>query len=70
MLVHCDGEVFDKFLESFIGFAQCAIEPTKYLHHPVIGSKDQKSKKYVSNLKRKRKIVLISAEIQVALKHG
>ena len=42
-----DGEEFDTFLESFIGFAQCDIEPTKYLHHPIIGSKDQKSKKYV-----------------------
>ena len=24
-------------LKTFIGFVQCDIEPTKYLHHPIIG---------------------------------
>jgi hypothetical protein len=65
-----DGEDFEAFLKSFIGFVQCDIEPSKYLHHPVIGSKDPKSGKYVFDLKPKRRIILTSAEIQVALIHG
>ena len=68
--VFADGEEFEPFLESFIGFVQCDIEPSTYLYHPIIGSKDEKSKKYVFDLKPKKKIILTSAEIQVALKYG
>ena len=55
---------------SFIGFVQCDIEPSTNLHHPIIGSKDENSQKYVFDLKRKKKIILTSAEIQVALNYG
>ena len=53
-----------------MGFVQCDIEPSTYLHHPIIGSKDEKSKMHQFYLKRKKKIILTSAEVQVALKHG
>ena len=65
-----EKEEFEPFLVSFIGFVQCDIEPSTNLHHPIIGSKDEKSQKYVFDLKRKKKIILTSAEIQVALNYS
>ncbi|KAI8903035.1 DNA polymerase type B, organellar and viral-domain-containing protein [Gorgonomyces haynaldii] len=58
------------FLRSFIGFAECNIEPIRYLHHPVIGGQDPETHKYVFDLRPKKRIVLTSAEIQVALENG
>lgn len=58
------------YLESFMGFAECDIEPTKYLHHPIIGKTDPKSGKYAFSLNELEKTTITSVELQMALKHG
>ena len=65
-----DDQVDLSFLKSFIGFAECDIHPTKYLHHPVIGCMDQITGKYVFDLRPKNRIILTSIEIQTAIEKG
>ena len=56
-----------KFLKTFIGIIECDIQPTRYLHHPVIGCFE--NGKYVFDLKPKTKITITSAELQKALEY-
>jgi hypothetical protein len=58
-----------QFLKLFIGFAECDIEPTCYLHHPIVGGLGSNGK-YVFDLLPKKKIILTSIEIQKAISHG
>ena len=58
-------DAFDiEFLKTFIGIIECDIQPTRYLHHPLIGC--FKNGKYVFDLKPKTKITITSAELQKA----
>lgn len=58
------------FLKSCIGIVECDIQPTRYLHHPIIGGKDPITHKYVFDLNPKKRIIITSVELQLALQHG
>lgn len=57
-------------LLNLFGFVCCDIEPTKYLHHPVIVELDVETGRLLADLKPKTQIVIPSPELHLALKNG
>ncbi|KAI3662109.1 hypothetical protein MP638_005557 [Amoeboaphelidium occidentale] len=60
----------ERFLKKFIGFIKCDVKPAKYLHHPIVGTVDEKSKKYLFTMNELKQVTITSLELQVALKNG
>jgi len=55
-------------LQDFFGFLECDIEPTRYLHHPVIV--EIKNGLLIADLTKKVKITIASPELHAALSQG
>lgn len=57
-------------LLDFFGFVCCDIEPTKYLHHPVIVDLNEETGRLISDLLPKKEKVLASPELHLAIQQG
>lgn len=53
-------------LHSFFGFIECDIEPTEYLHHPLLC--EYRDKKLMAHLHPLKKVVITSVELQTCLR--
>lgn len=58
----------ERLLMTFFGFIECDIRPTRYLHHPLLC--DYQDKKLLAHLYPMKRVVLTSAEFQVAVREA
>ncbi len=65
-----DSEQADVNIEEVFGFVCCDIEPTRYLHHPIIVEYDEATGRLLADLLPKKNIVVPTPELHLALQHG
>ncbi|KAI3656569.1 hypothetical protein MP638_000555 [Amoeboaphelidium occidentale] len=65
-----DDQPTVNYFETFMGIAECDIEPTKFMFHPIIGNNDKESGKYLFTLRPQKKSIITSIELQEAVKNG
>jgi PAS domain-containing protein len=63
-----DPQPDSSLLASFFGFIECDIQPTRYLHHPLLC--DYQDKKLLAHLYPMQRVVLTSVEFQVAVQEA
>ena len=57
-------------LAAVFGFVCCDIEPTRYLHHPILVELDADTGRLVADLKPKTNVVIPTPELHLALANG